>query len=130
MTSAKPMPMGKATARTGDADGGHQQHIANVEDHPARKGQQQAARAGACEIVPETFRTRGVGAAKRQAYGQAEKQDAPDVIPVEKLESPASGGLLRIAPTPPAGHAQDHQGQCGGINLRDEHVALLTKADR
>ena len=113
----------KRHGQPGDGDGGDQEQVGEVENGPAHEGVHEIRGAGAPQVLEETVGARGVAAAERHADQDGAKHDAPDVVPIEKLEAPVPGELLRVRPAPPADHAEEHHRERRRINLWNEHGA-------
>src|ERR1700727_1423151 len=59
-------------------------------------------------------------ASQGNSPSQAAQQNADDVIPVEKLDGPARSQLDGVCPGSPADHAEQHEGELGGISFGQE----------
>src|SRR5581483_7786357 len=91
------------------------------EDHAARERVSPVGAVGCRQVLEEARGACRVRATQRQARHYGRQENPPDVVPIEELEPPALGELLRIGPASPADHAEDHHQECDGVNLGNEH---------
>ena len=112
---------GKRDRHSGDRNGGDQEQISEIENHSASEGFHQGASAGAGEIMEETHRSRRIRPAHGETEQKGARQNPPHVVPVEQLESPRFIDLLRVGPTAPAQHTDQHHHESDRVSVGSIH---------